>query len=203
MVIFGLSSGIIGREVDIEQKISINQGIKRSLRIGILQVLFFSLSVGIVAWLSSALMYWMPMLVLNPEESVMDAIIMGLRFERIALLSGLDSGIRFGLITGLSSGLGSGLGVFIKHAILRRVLYKNGFAPNNYDTFLTFCSEGLLLQQVGGRFRFIHKIVQEHLAMMKFAGFLALNVRERLPYHIQVWHRYKSYVVAFLDHHKD
>ena len=64
--------------------------------------------------------------------------------------------------------LKQGLESCIKHFVLRRLLYANGFAPWNYANFLISCSECLLLQQVGGRFRFIHETVQKHFAAMEF-----------------------------------
>lgn len=72
------------------------------------------------------------------------------------------------LVFGLAFGMRFGHEDCIKHFVLRRLLYKNGFAPWNYARFLVSCSDCLLLQQVGGRFRFIHKTVQEHFAAMEF-----------------------------------
>jgi len=36
--------------------------------------------------------------------------------------------------------------------------------PWNYARFLNFCTEKLLLQRVGGRYRFVHKLVQDYFA---------------------------------------
>jgi hypothetical protein len=58
--------------------------------------------------------------------------------------------------------------ILIKHFSLRLVLYYAGCIPWNYARFLNHCTERLLLQRVGGRYRFIHKLVQEHFAAMPF-----------------------------------
>ncbi|MEH2267911.1 MAG: hypothetical protein V7K68_05680 [Nostoc sp.] len=56
----------------------------------------------------------------------------------------------------------------IQHFSLRLVLYFNGCIPWNYARFLDYCTERLFLQRVGGRYRFIHKLLQDHFAQMEF-----------------------------------
>ncbi len=50
-----------------------------------------------------------------------------------------------------------------KHFSLRLVLTFNNYTPWNYARFLDYCTEQLLLQRVGGGYRFIHRLLQEHL----------------------------------------
>lgn len=54
----------------------------------------------------------------------------------------------------------------IQHFALRFSLYTAGWIPWNYAHFLNYCTELLLLQRVGGRYRFIHRLVQERFAAM-------------------------------------
>ncbi|MGF1514094.1 MAG: NACHT domain-containing protein [Elainellaceae cyanobacterium] len=54
----------------------------------------------------------------------------------------------------------------IQHLALRRILYTSDRIPWNYARFLNYSTDRLLLQRVGGRYRFIHKLVQEHFAAM-------------------------------------
>lgn len=54
----------------------------------------------------------------------------------------------------------------ILHFALRLILYTSGHIPWNYARFLNYSTDRLLLQRVGGRYRFIHKLVQEHFAAM-------------------------------------
>ncbi len=56
----------------------------------------------------------------------------------------------------------------VQHFILRLILYCNGYIPWNYARFLDYCTERLFLQRVGGRYRFIHKLLQDHFAQMEF-----------------------------------
>ena len=58
-----------------------------------------------------------------------------------------------------------GLNPAMKHFALRVVLCRKGFMPWDYARFLNFCTEKLLLQRVGGRYRFIHKLVQDYFAV--------------------------------------
>lgn len=106
-------------------------------------------------------------------KSASNAVFYGLIF---GLISGLIFGLIFGLISGLISGLIFGL-IFgwnfggdacIKHFSLRLVLYCDGYIPWNYARFLDYSTERLFLQRVGGRYRFIHKLLQDHFAQMEF-----------------------------------
>ncbi|MEL4897640.1 hypothetical protein, partial [Crocosphaera sp. Alani8] len=51
----------------------------------------------------------------------------------------------------------------LQHFSLRLVLTMNNYTPWNYARFLDYCTEQLLLQRVGGGYRFIHRLLQEHL----------------------------------------
>ncbi|MEJ1936489.1 hypothetical protein WDZ92_40375, partial [Nostoc sp. NIES-2111] len=56
----------------------------------------------------------------------------------------------------------------IQHFCLRVALWSRGYVPWNYAKFLNYCTERLFLQRVGGRYRFIHKLLQDHFAQMEF-----------------------------------
>ncbi|MBD2565627.1 MULTISPECIES: NACHT domain-containing protein [Nostoc] len=94
----------------------------------------------------------------------------------LGLISGLILGLSNGLSGGLSGGLGIGLFSWViyggitclQHFTLRLILYFNGYIPWNYARFLDYCTERLFLQRVGGRYRFIHKLLQDHFAKMEF-----------------------------------
>lgn len=81
----------------------------------------------------------------------------------LGLHEALISGIAFALTVGVASGGGY---TVVQHVSLRIVLYSSGNIPWNYARFLNQCTDRLLLQRVGGRYRFIHKLVQEHFAAM-------------------------------------
>ena len=44
------------------------------------------------------------------------------------------------------------------------ILHRTNAIPWNYARFLNHCTERLLLQRVGGRYRFIHRLVQDRFA---------------------------------------
>ncbi|MCY7272686.1 MAG: hypothetical protein LH702_02795 [Phormidesmis sp. CAN_BIN44] len=39
--------------------------------------------------------------------------------------------------------------------------------PWNYARFLNYATDRMFLQRVGGRYRFIHKLLQDHFAKME------------------------------------
>ncbi|HEY9631214.1 MAG TPA: hypothetical protein V6C84_28315, partial [Coleofasciculaceae cyanobacterium] len=98
-------------------------------------------------------------------QMVISGLIGGLIF---GLIGGLTDRVSVALIFGLIFGLIGGLGECIKHLSLRTVLYRNGCIPWNYARFLNYSTDRLLLQRVGGRYRFMHKLLQEHFAAMPF-----------------------------------
>ena len=138
VLIGGLIFGLIGSEVDV--KSSPNQGIWKSASNALFITVFFGLISGLINGLISG------------------------------LINGLISGLSFGLISGLSFGLSGGL-IFggkacIQHFTLRLILFRSGSIPWNYARFLNYCTKKLFLQRVGGRYRFIYRLLQEHFAEM-------------------------------------
>lgn len=70
----------------------------------------------------------------------------------------------YGLCFGMAAGGGA---AFLKHFILRLILYFNGDIPWNYARFLDWATERIFLQKVGGGYIFIHRLLLEHFARMK------------------------------------
>ncbi len=54
----------------------------------------------------------------------------------------------------------------VQHFILRLILWCNGSTPWDYAKFLAYAAELRLIQQVGGRYRFIHRLLRDHFAEM-------------------------------------
>jgi len=67
-------------------------------------------------------------------------------------------GLIFGTFAGFS---------FIQYFSLRLILWLTGEMPWNITRFLDYCTERLILQRVGNRYRFIHRLVQEHFAKLE------------------------------------
>ena len=53
---------------------------------------------------------------------------------------------------------------FIEHFVLRLMLWLNGYAPWNYTKFLDYATNRLLMQRVGGGYRFLHDLLRQHFA---------------------------------------
>lgn len=75
-------------------------------------------------------------------------------------------GTTLGIVLGIFSGLERGGKACIQHFTLRFILWVYGRTPWHYARFLDYCTEHFFLQRVGGRYRFIHKLLQDHFAAM-------------------------------------
>jgi hypothetical protein len=69
-----------------------------------------------------------------------------------------------GLVWALMFALGTSGKACIQHVALRILLYLDSRIPWDYARFLNICTDRLLLQRIGGRYRFIHRLAREHLA---------------------------------------
>ncbi|MGG6269091.1 NACHT domain-containing protein [Leptolyngbya sp. AN03gr2] len=141
--LFGLMSGIEGGS-DIEEKIIPNQGILKSRNNLLTFVLIWELIIGVLLAITVGVI----------QRSF------DLTFQALVV------GTSFGMALGLLLGLELGGRVCIQHLTLRVFLWCLGCTPWNYARFLDYCTERLFLQRVGGRYRFIHRLLQEHFAAM-------------------------------------
>ncbi|MEM8610793.1 MAG: NACHT domain-containing protein [Cyanobacteria bacterium P01_H01_bin.105] len=172
--IFGLINSLkFGLSIQIDFE-SVLEPLVSSLLVGVKSGLSFGILVGIIG----ALFFGFSGTEIEEKKFINQGIWHSFKFSLVQFLTGFLCGLLVGfndqniVILGLSSGLlfslFSGLGVGLRHCILRFSLYTSGDAPWNYAKFLVICSDFLLLQRVGGRFRFIHRTVQEHFAAMEF-----------------------------------
>jgi hypothetical protein len=93
------------------------------------------------------------------------------RSLRNALISFLLFGLLFrlvgGLVFGLVSGLINGGSAYLKHHILRFLLWRNDCAPWNYIRFLDYAAERVFLRKVGGGYIFTHRLLMEYFATLE------------------------------------
>jgi DNA polymerase III delta prime subunit len=75
-------------------------------------------------------------------------------------------GSSFGLLIGIILSTNTGGQACVQHFVLRFILWCVGDIPWNYARFLDYSTDRLFLQRVGGRYRFIHRKLQEHFAAM-------------------------------------
>jgi DNA polymerase III delta prime subunit len=144
---FGMLGGIIygiigGLKASVINSMTPNQGMKNSCQ----NMLIFSMAALFVGLLFKLILEHF--LVILPYEAI----------------SKIASCALFSLI--LCSFYQSGGRVLAQHITLRIVLALHGYAPYRYDKLLDYCTERLLLQRIGGRYRFMHKLLQEHFAKM-------------------------------------
>ena len=125
---------------DIEEEVVANEGIRRTFFAALTKAILVGLPAGLIAGKF-----------INTDLGIVFRILFGLN-------CGLIVGTWFGLVYGFNSCL--------NHLVLRKLMCREEYAPWNYVQFLEYCTERLLLQRVGGRYRFIHKQLQEHLAAM-------------------------------------
>jgi eukaryotic-like serine/threonine-protein kinase len=76
-------------------------------------------------------------------------------------------GLVFGLIFGLIFGLQNGGSAYLKHYVLRFVLWRNDYAPLNYIRFLDYAAERVFLRKVGGGYIFTHRFLMEYFATLE------------------------------------
>jgi hypothetical protein len=139
----GALSGASG--ADVERRLVPNQGIRQSA----LNVLIFA-ALGI-------LIVGVPYGLFN--LSVATAMMRTLPSAADFLNLGVGAGVTFGLLAGLLPGAAC-----IQHFVLRFVLWASGALPLRCARFLNFATRRRLLQRVGGRYRFIHVLLRDHLA---------------------------------------
>jgi len=82
----------------------------------------------------------------------------------VMVVGGLAVGFLGGLAVGLVGGLVFGGASFLNHYIIRFLLWQKGIIPWNYVRFLEEATERILLQKVGGGYRFIHPLFLDYFA---------------------------------------
>jgi hypothetical protein len=143
-LIVGLVVGLIeGIKVDIQTHLKPNQGIKSSMKNMVI--------IGTIA-----------LVIAVPFKFFLDHLLASI--VTAPILSQILTNSLACLIW-FSFGHGGG-NAFIQHLALRFVLAWNGYAPFRYDLLLNYCTERLLLQRIGGRYCFMHKLLQDHFAKM-------------------------------------
>jgi NACHT domain len=163
-MLVGLSNGLIGGLIlglgfwvfpklhvwliaDIEDRISPNQGIKNSRQNGFILTMI-TLSIAILLQFAWKCIHMLGAGMLPPFHVFGGSI--GLLMYYMVFI-------------GFTTGGGRAL---LEHIALRIVLAWNGYAPYRYDKLLDYCTERLLVQRIGGRYRFMHQLLQKYFAKM-------------------------------------
>jgi hypothetical protein len=142
--LFGLLRELIGP--DVERRSRPNQGIRQSAR-----------NIGIFA-LIGAVAVGVPFGFMNLALSV-------------AISGAAPNALDWSRFIGTGAALFALAAAFvpgaacIQHFVLRSVLSSSGLAPWRYARFLNYATERTLLQRIGGRYRFVHPLLQDHFSL--------------------------------------
>ena len=147
-----ITGGLTAREVIVKD--APNQGIKRS----VINAIVYGLSGGLIYLVTLESIY----LLLGFLSGKLSEMLNIVKATNIAF-AGLSLGIPIFFRS-------NGGAACLQHFVLRFILYYSDYAPWNYARFLNYCTERSLLQRVGGRYQFIHRLLQEHFAAMPFKG---------------------------------
>jgi MFS family permease len=129
-----------------------NEGIQRSLK----SALISFLAVGLVGGLIYGLIYGL-------IQGLIYGPVAGLK---IVLILGSAGIMMFGMIGGLTNGGHA----YIKHYVLRILLWRNNFSPRNHIRFLDYAAERIFLRKIGGGYIFIHRLLMEYFATLEPTG---------------------------------
>ena len=147
-LLVGVLEGLSSTQVDEHIRLRPNQGIQTSGR--------NALRVGVVGGLVSGL-------VVGLFFGLVGGPLHGLFF---GLVGGVSFGLFFGLVGGVSFGLFVGGKAYLQHYCLRYLLWRSGAMPWHYVRFLEEATERILLQRVGGGYRFIHPLFLDYFASL-------------------------------------
>lgn len=112
----------------------------------------------------------------QPNQGIRNSLLNGILVGLVGgLVFGLVVGLAvgsvlgpvFGLLFGVLFGLLFGGGAALQHGFLRALLWWNDYTPWNYAAFLDVCAKRILLQKVGGGYRFIHRTLLEYFAALE------------------------------------
>lgn len=155
-LLVGLNSGFSGHPLLTQDRRKPNQGIHTSgwnaLRLGaatgLLSGPLFGLLLGLLSGLNAG----------HPVFSLMPVRLNGLSTSLVGLLSGLFAGLLLGMVFG-------GL-AYVQHYLLRWSLASQRALPWRAVPLLEEATRCILLQRVGGGYRFIHPLLQAYFASL-------------------------------------
>jgi hypothetical protein len=141
---------------EMSNRIVPNEGIYRSMK----NALFISLAV----WLSNGVLG----LVLFLDAIIFFGVILRISEFLVFLIFWMICWMILGMIPGMIFG---GYAC-IQHAVLRFLLWQDGFAPLRYVRFLDHAAELLFLRKAGGGYIFVHRMIMEHFAELQPSALL-------------------------------
>jgi hypothetical protein len=142
----GMVRGLTGP--DVQRRTTPNQGVWQSAR-----------NMAVFAFVG-ALIVGFPYGLLNLASAAGLTRVAPTAWDWVNLL--VTPAVWFGLMGALIPG-----SACVQHFTLRVVFWCFGVAPLQYVRFLNYATDRILLQRIGGRYRFIHGLLREHFAAMQ------------------------------------
>lgn len=97
--------------------------------------------------------------------ALVGAQVLALAGAQALALTGVLAGALAGTLAGMLLGaLNYGGEACLKHWLLRRMLFKHGYAPWDYAAFLDYATDLRFMQRLGGRYRFMHITLRDYFA---------------------------------------
>lgn len=171
--LFGLFAGLSSEKLDKDRRVRPNEGIRRSLRISVsvglssglvcmlIGILSTMLYFGLYAWLGQGLTIGVN---LGLHAGFSNALYGG-------LWTGVVVGLQVGIFGALLAGAPMGGLAYLRHYVLRCLLWRSHKIPFNYSRFLDRAAECILLRKVGGGYMFIHREFQDYMASFCSCGY--------------------------------
>jgi DNA polymerase III delta prime subunit len=163
--LFGLPLGILGSasmlcRQELKIRLEPNQGMWESVKKGIiLAIFYYPIAVFGIIGMSLESTYKLGDLFLKSASPI--EILLAIKIE---FLKSIFAGVGATLLVAIFIGGGKAC---LQHISLRLLLtFNDRVIPWNLARCLTYCHERRLLQQIGGRYRFIHRELLDHFAAM-------------------------------------
>lgn len=165
-----LVDNLQGPDIEPDKRSIPNQGIRRSA----FNAWILSLIFGATGGMIGGILFFEKCSALDSETLPIHYLLWGER--NIAIISSWlgicpNTFIAIMLFAGIGM-MGGGLlpaSACHQHFALRFVLWLNGYSPWNYTRFLNYATHKGFLKRVGGRYRFIHDLLQKHFAQMEIS----------------------------------
>ena len=144
--VIGLLNGLTGP--DVAKRTIPNQGIRQSA--------FNILVFGAIAAVAGGLPFGLANL--GGAAALASSPLTFADWTQILVINALTVGLIGALVPGAAC---------VQHFALRFVLWCGGHVPWRYQRFLDYATERMLLQRIGGRYRFLHVLLRDHFAAMQ------------------------------------
>lgn len=163
-----LTNNLHGPDIEPDKRSIPNQGIRRSA----FNAWILSLVFGLIGGLIGGILFFEKCSTLSTEKFPIFLIgEIGFFIEVISRFLGICPTTLLAIIFFASLGMMGGSllpgTACVQHFALRLILWWNGYTPWNYARFLNYATDKGFLKRVGGRYRFIHDLLQEHFAQME------------------------------------